>query len=317
MFYQGKNVLVFQGGKLFGRSLTAKLLDQGAFVRATVEPGQEINLTHKNLEIVPFDLARIEQREALFKDMEIVFMTANKSAGAKVIKEEPHRLFMDNIRIQPRLMQSAVKAGAARVGFISSSYIYPDTGSPNVEREGFADDPPKINYGIGWCFRYLETLCKHFQMTSKTRFAVIRPAAYYGPYDNFDPDEAFVIPALILKAVRRMNPYEVWGDGGDRRCFTYVDDLMEGFLLAVEKHAQADGVNLCAEESATVREVVALILEIMDFRPEIRFSTDKPSAIAYKVSDPGRAKGLLGWKARVSLREGLKRTIDWYLKERA
>ncbi len=317
MFYQGKNVLVLQGEKMFGRCLTAKLLEQGAAVRVTVEPHHNMDLAHNRLEVVKCDLSDSNEAERIFKDIDIVFMTANKSAGVKVIKENPHVLFMENIQMQPVLMQCAVKAGVQRVGFISSSYIYPDTENPNVEGEGFSGDPPEINYGIGWCFRYLETLCKHFHMTTKTRFAVIRPTAYYGPYDNFDPEQSFVIPALILKAAGRMNPYEVWGNGGDVRCFTYVDDLMEGFMLAVEKYAEAEGINICCEEASTVKQVVSLILEILDFRPEIRFSTDKPSAIPYKVSNPGQAKRLLGWQARVSLKQGLKQTIDWYLKRHA
>lgn len=317
MFYQNKNVLVLQGEKMFGHCLTAKLLDRGASVRVTVEPQHEIDLAHDRLEVVKCDLADSNETGRIFKDIDIVFMTANKSAGAKVIKENPHVLFMQNIQMQPGLMQSAVAAGVERVGFISSSYIYPHTGKPNVEAEGFLGDPPEINFGIGWCYRYLETLCKHFHMTTPTRFAIIRPAAYYGPYDHFDSDQAFVIPSLISKAVNRMNPYEVWGNGEDRRCFTYVDDLMEGWMLAVEKYAEADGINICCEEPHTVKEVVSRIFEILDFRSEIRFSTDKPSLVPYKVSDPGKAGKLLGWRARVNLKEGLKKTIDWYLKKRA
>ncbi len=317
MFYQGKNVLVLQGGKMFGHCLTRKLLDQGAFVRATTEPPFEVDLQHKNLEVISSSLENPEEVGRIFKDIDIAFMTANKSAGAKVIKESPHVLFMDNIQLQPRLMQAAVKAGVERVGFMSSSYIYPDTGQPNVETEGFVTNPPKMNYGIGWCYRYLETLCRHFQMTTRTRFGIVRPAAYYGPYDNFDPETAFVIPALIMKAVNRMNPYEVWGNGEDVRCFTYVDDLMEGLLMTVEKYPEAAGINICTKEASTVKQVVSLILENLNFQAQIKFSTDKPSAIPYKVSNPSKAEQILGWRARVGLKEGLQKTMDWYLAKKA
>ncbi len=302
---------------MFGRSLISKLLDQGAYVRTTVDSSRKMDLTHKNLNVIDWDPAVAENSAALFNDIEIAFLTSNKTAGAKVIKEEPHRLFMDNIRLQPKLMALAVKHNVQRVGFVSSSYIYPDTGKANHEEEGFSGNPPDVNYGIGWCYRYLETLCKHFQMTSKIRFGIVRPAAYYGPYDNFNPEEAFVIPALILKAVNRMNPFEVWGNGEDVRCFTYVDDLMDGLMLTVEKHAEADGINICTAEAHTVKQVVAGILEILELKSEIRFSTGKPSVAPYKVSDPSRAKKLLGWEARVGLKEGLKRTIDWYVNKLA
>lgn len=316
MFYQGRNILVLQGGKIFGRSITGQLLDQGAAVRCTYEPGFEVDLRHKNLETVKCDLGDPVETEKIFKDIDIVFMTGNKSAGAKVIKENPSALFMDNILIQPRLMHQAVKAGVDRVGFISSSYIYPDTGKPNVEDEGFTGDPQEAIYGIGWCFRYLETLCRHFHMSGKTKFAVIRPAAYYGPYDNFDTETAFVIPSLITKAVKCEDTLEVWGDGKDVRCFTYVDDMMEGLLIAVEKYANAQGINVCCKEAHNVSEVLAFILEILKINPEVRFIANKPSTIPYKVSDPQKAAEVLNWRAKTGLKEGLSKTVDWYLKRR-
>lgn len=316
MFYRGKNILVLEGARMFGRTLLTKLLEQGAHVRTTIDPSREMDIQHKNLEIINWDPIQPENSEALFQDIQIAFLTSNKTAGAKVIKEAPHRLFLDNIRLQPKLMALAVKQGVERVGFMSSSYIYPDTGKANVEAEGFLGNPPPVSYGIGWCYRYLETLCKHFQMTSKTQFAIVRPAAYYGPYDNFNLEEAFVIPSLILKALNKMNPFEVWGNGEDVRCFTYVDDLMDGLLLAVEKHAIAEGINVCPEETHTVKQIVAMICEILDFKPQIRFSTDKPSVAPYKVSSPAMAKKILGWESRIQIREGLKRTIDWYINKR-
>ena len=314
MFYKGRNVLVFQGGKIFGRCLISKLLDQAAAVRTTFEPGCEVDLKHKNLEIVPCDLSRAEETEKVFKDIDIVFMTANRSAGAKVLTENPSSLFLNNIQIQPRLMHWAVKSKVQRVGFISSSCIYPDTPTPNVEEEGFLGSPQEAIYGIGWCFRYLETLCRHFQMTSSTKFAMMRPAAYYGPYDNFDPESAFVIPSLILKCLKRTPVLEVWGNGKDIRCFTYVDDLMEGFMSVVENYAVAQGINICTHEPANVMQVLSCLFEILDYHPEIRFMSDKPSTVSYKVSDPGKAAKLLDWRAKVSLKEGLKRTVEWYTK---
>src|SRR3989338_3358447 len=267
MFYKEKKVLVLQGHKMFGQCLIRKLLNQGAWVRASSEEPRKIQIEDKRLEVAECDLANPQSAEPLFKDIDIVFMTANKSAGAKVITEDPDSLLMYNISVQPRLLHMAVKANVQRVGFISSSYIYPDTGSPNVEEEGFTGDPwIPTNYGIGLTYRYLETLCKHFHMTTKTKFALIRPTAYYGPYDNFNPEEGHVIPSLIIKAVNRMNPYEVWGNGRDVRCFTYVEDLMGGFMQAVEKYPEADALNICPGKSHTIKDVVGAILKALDFQ---------------------------------------------------
>lgn len=317
MFYKGKNVLVAGGAGMIGQSLVKKLLDEGAHVRATQYRSRKITLTHKNLQVVSCDLRSEDEAKPLFKDMEIVFLAAAEVAGAKVIKEDPSRLIMSDLELHARLIHLAAKMKAARCAFISSSYVYPHTGKPSQEKEGFQGDPWKpYNYGLGWMRRYLETLCKHFQMTSRTGYAVIRPTAIYGPHDKFDPEESHVIPALILKAVNRMNPFEVWGNGEDVRSFTYSDDVAEGLMLVVEKYAVAEAINICTKETHTVKDVIRILFDYLEFRPQILFSTDKPSLIPYKVSDPSRAGELLGWEAKVSLEEGLKRTVDWYLERR-
>ncbi len=134
-----------------------------------------------------------------------------------------------NLPLQFGILEASARAKVDRVGFISSSYVYPDTSKPNVESEGFQDDPWKpMNYGLGWFKRYLETACKSFHMTTKTDFAIIRPASIYGPYDSYNLETCHAIPALVRKAVEKMNPFEVWGNGQDLRCHTYIDDVMRG-----------------------------------------------------------------------------------------
>lgn len=317
MFYKGKNVLVAGGGGMIGQGLVRKLLEQGAFVRATQYKSRKISLAHKNLQVLSCDLRNKEEARHVFEDMEIIFLAAAEVAGAKVIKEDPSRLIMSDLELHANLIHLAVKSGAARCAFISSSYVYPHTGKPNREEEGFQGDPWKpMNYGLGWMRRYLETLCKHFQMVSRTEYAIIRPTAIYGPHDKFDLEESHVIPALIMKAVTRMNPFEVWGNGEDVRSFTYVDDVVDGLMLTTEKYALAEAINICTKETHAVKDVIKILLDYLEFRPQLLFSTDKPSLIPYKVSDPTRAKELLHWEAKVSLEEGLKRTVDWYVESR-
>ena len=315
MFFKGKNVLVAGGAGMIGQSLVRRLLAEGAYVRATQYKSRKITLRHKNLEVVSCDLRNEEEARPVFKDMEIVFLAAAEVAGAKVIKEDPSYLIMSDLEIHAKLIHLASRMGAARCAFISSSYVYPHIGKPNKEEEGFQGDPWKpYNYGLGWMRRYLETLCKHFQMVGRTNYAIIRPTAIYGPYDTFDLEKSHVIPALIVKAINRMNPFEVWGNGEDVRSFTYVDDVTEGLMFMVEKYAVAEAINICTKETHTVKDVIQILFDYLEFHPQIVFRTDKPSLIPYKVSDPSRARKLLGWEAKVSLEEGLKRTVDWYLE---
>lgn len=313
MFYKGKNVLVAGGAGLMGQSLIRKLLDQGAFVRATQFQNRKITLRHKNLEVMSCDLRNEDQARSVFKDMDIVFLTAAEVAGAKLIKEDPSRLIMYSLELRAKQIYLAANMGVQRCGFISSSYVYPHTGKPNKEEEGFQADPwIPVNYGLGWVERYLETLCRHFQMTTRTQYSIIRPTAIYGPHDRFDPDHAHVIPALIVRTVDRQDPFEIWGTGDDVRCFTYVDDVVEGLLLSTEKNATSEALNICTRQTHTVNDVIRILFETLEFHPRVNLRTDKPSLIPYKVSDPSRAKKLLGWEAKTSLEEGIKRTVNWY-----
>lgn len=315
MFYKNKNVLVAGGAGLVGQSLVRKLLEEGAYVRATQFKSRKISITHKNLEVVSCDLRDESQARPLFNHIEIVFIAAGVVAGAKKIKEDPTYLIFGNLELRSKLIALAAKSGVRRCAHVSSSYVYPHTGRPNIETEGFQSDPPiPVNYGLGWVERYLETLCRHFQMTTQTEYAIARPTAIYGPHDNFNLDECHVIPALIVKALNRMDPFEVWGNGEDIRSFTYVDDLADGLMLMTEKYATAEALNICSKEEHTVKDVLKTLFNSLGFHPRVQFSATKPSLLPYKVSDPSRAKKELGWGAKVGLEEGLKRTVDWYLK---
>lgn len=314
-FYSGRNVLVAGGCGLIGQNLTRRLLEEGAYVRATRYRKRGMDLQHKNLEVVSCDLLTEEGLQAAYRDMEIVFIAAARVGSAKSVAEGPSELILYNLELQSNLIHWAAKMRLLRCGFVSSTYVYPDTRQPSREEEGFQADPPTPTiYGLGWFKRYLETLAKHFQMTSDTDFCVVRPSTIYGPFDHFSLEEGHAIPALIVKAANRMDPLEVWGSGMDVRSYLYVGDLVEGFLRAVEKYAVGEALNLAGPRPATIRDVVRILLDTLEFRPKVVFSVDKPSTVSYKVSDSSRARELLRWQARVGLEEGLKRTVDWYAK---
>ncbi len=307
--------MVAGGCGLIGQNLTRRLLEEGAYVRATRYRKRGMDLQHKNLEVVSCDLFTEEGLQAAYRDMDIAFIAAARVGSAKSVAEGPSELILYNLELQSNLIHQAAKMRLLRCGYVSSAYVYPDTQEPSREEEGFQGDPPAPTiYGLGWFKRYLETLCKHFQMTSDTDFCIVRPSTIYGPFDHFSLEEGHAIPALIVKAACRMDPLEVWGSGMDVRSYLYVEDLVEGFLRAVEKYAVGEALNLAGPRPATIRDVVRLLLEILEFRPKVIFSMDKPSTVSYKVSDSSRARELLRWQARVGLEEGLKRTVDWYGK---
>jgi len=305
--YKSRNVLVTGGAGLVGQSLVKKLLKRGAYVRATQYKSRKIEIRHKRLEVINCDLTNPDDARAVFKDMDIVFLGAAKVGGAKANKENPSDLITYNLHLASSLIALAAKSKVDRCAFISSSFVYEHNTAPHKEKDGFTGEP--ASYGLGWIKRYLETLCKHFHQTTHTQYSIIRPTAYYGPHDNFDIETCHVIPALIVKAIDGMNPYEVWGDGEEVRCFTYVDDLVDGLMLTTEKFAYANPLNICTKKTHTIKDVVKIILDCMNFHPKVIYNTDKPTSLPYIVSDPSLAKSMLGWEAKTSLKKGIVKTM--------
>jgi GDP-L-fucose synthase len=332
-FWANRPVLVAGGSGLFGQAAIRKLIRLGADIRATEGTHRKIDAEFcHEIDVRYTDLRWPDQD--LYDGIDTVIWCAAKVGGAKSILESPSDLINYNLQMTAENLNRAVKAGVKRVGYVSSSYVYPHTGAPNKEDDLRFGDVPRIHYGLGWIKRYIETLCKHYQMTSDTRFGIIRPTSIYGPYDNFDPEASHMIPATIRKVAEGQNPLEIWGDGKDVRQFCYVDDVVDGLLAVVENYCVAEPLNICREQTNVVDDVWTALLRITGktFEPLPDFSTgivrfypqgvqvthniDKPSVIPYKVSDPSRAKELLGFECKTDLETGLRLTYDWYLQHR-
>ena len=139
----------------------------------------------------------------------------------------------------------------------------------------------------------------------------LRFVTAYGPREN----ETHAIIALIYKAVEKMDPYQIWGDGNQERDFTYVEDIVDGCLLAAEKQIDdGSAVNLGTGTRYKIKEVVNMIFEILNWKPkEFVFETDKPVGVLSRALDNSKAKQLLGWEPKFTLKEGLTKTIEWYV----
>ena len=328
-FYKNKSVLVCGGAGLLGQALIPRLLAEGANVRATVRATVTggVSIVSRDIDIlsrpkcdvyrIDFQTADQDYFDRLLEDIDIVFWCAAKVGGARAIRESPSDLIIYNLNMTSNFMNMA--AGKVdRFAFVSSSYVYPDLDHvANIEEHGFLGDPPDIHYGLGWIKRYLETMCRHFQLTTETKFAIIRPTNYFGPHDNFDPETSHVVPALVRKAIERQDPFEIWGDGTEQRCFTYVDDVAEGLMHTVEicplsLYGGPAAINICMRKVSTVEDVAHALFEIVGFRPDVKHMLNKPTTIPYKVSDPSKAEQLLGFKCETTLKSGLEKTVSWY-----
>ena len=152
------------------------------------------------------------------------------------------------------------------------------------------------------------------------RFAYLIPTNLYGPGDKFHPAVSHVIPALIKKCVDAkeagVRHIDVWGTGSASREFLFVDDAAEAIVAASERYDGAEPVNLGTDEEMPIKDLVGIICELVGFDGEIRWDTSKPDGQPRRRVDPSRARELFGFEAKVSFRDGLRRTLDWYLTHR-
>ncbi len=311
--FKDKNILVTGGAGFIGANLMQRLVSEGARVRVTLHTkGPAIQ--DDRVEYVYCDLLDPEDCRRVCKDMEYVFFCAAVTSGAAIIEKTPLVHLTPNLIMNTRMMESAYAAGAKKVLFISSSTVYPVTDFPVKETDVTNEFFDKY-FIAAWMKRFSEIVCEMYATKIKKPMAsiVVRPANAYGPYDDFEWETSHVLPALIRRVVERHDPMEIWGDGRDIKDFIYIDDLVEGLLLAMQELEGFDVINIASGNRYCIRDLLDTLLEIDGYaNADIRFDTSKPTMIPKRLIDPGKAWRKIGFKAKTPIDEGLKKTIDWY-----
>jgi GDP-L-fucose synthase len=311
--FDKKKVLVTGGAGFVGANLVKRLLAEGAVVRATLhEKGAVIQ--DDRVEYLRCDLRKPEDARRACHGMEYVFLCAAVTSGAAVIEKTPLAHLTPNLIMNALMLEAAHAAGVRKVLFISSNTVYPLTDYPVKEEDACHDFYEKY-FIVGWMKQFSETICEMYATKIKTPMTtiVVRPGNIYGPLDDFEWETSHVLPALIRKVVERMDPLPVWGDGSDIKDFIYIDDFIQGMLLAMEKIEGHDVINLGGGVPYRLADLLRLIIEIDgDANPRIAFDRTKPTMIPKRLIDSSKAEKLLGFAPRTSIEEGLRRTVEWY-----
>ena len=319
---EGKKILVTGGAGFIGSHLVDALVDRGLQVRVVddLSRGALSNLQQcsDRIEFVQGDLAHMKTAENTLKDCDFCFHLAAVVGGVSFMTSHPAEIFK-SLLINYNVFEVARKMDLPNLLYVSSACTYP-VNLQLAESQPSLKEEDALKYGAmpdsdyGWVKLVGEIQSQAYHRSYGMRIVIVRPFNPYGPRECFNPAHSHVIPALIRRAVLKEDPFKVWGDGLQIRAFTYVKDLVEGIILAMEKASPGDPINISDENYTTIRELVTLVLKVTQHTPTVLYDTTKPEGVKSRRCDMSKAYSVLGWKPKVSLEEGLRSTLNWYLE---
>jgi len=269
-----------------------------------------------------YNLVEMEAVKKVYEDAkpDIVIHLAARVGGIGANRAHPGEFFYDNLMMGVQMMEVGRQVGIEKFVAIGTICAYPKfTPVPFNEKNLWEGYPEETNAPYGLAKKMLLVQAQAYQQQYNFNAIYLLPVNLYGPGDNFDLETSHVIPAIIRKCIEAKQRDEgeitVWGTGKATREFLYVEDAAEGILLASEKYNKPEPVNLGAGYEIVISDLITLISELVDFKGEVIWETSKPDGQPRRCLDTSRAEREFGFKAKISLEEGLEKTIKWFLKE--
>lgn len=300
-----KSALVTGGTGLIGRQVVNILGDAGAHVKIVSLDKIKVN---DKADHVFGDLSSFEFCKDITQDVDFVFHLAGIKGSIEVTKAKPTSFFVPLLMMNTNMLEACRINKVQKVVYTSSIGAY---ASAEVFRESENRDGPPMDMFPGWAKRMAELQIQAYRIQyNLDNFAIVRPSNVYGPGDNFDPDNAMVIPSLIYRIYHQEDPVIIWGDGRAIRDFAYSQDVAEGVILALHYGTNSQFVNLGSGKGHSIRELVETLRSITEFN--YRFDTTRPSGFPKRVMDISLARELIHYHPTTSLRDGLKETWDWF-----
>jgi GDP-L-fucose synthase len=315
-FWRGRKVLVTGGTGFIGSFLVELLVAAGAHVRVVgrLQKGSLDNLAsvREDIEFLQGDISQLGLARQATAGQDVVMHLGAKLTGIGYNVSHSGDMFYQNAIVNLQMMEAARLAQVPRYLCVSSACVYRRTAPvPTPEEEGFVDDPEPTNFGYGWSKRLAEVQARAYAKQYAMQIAIVRPYNAYGPRDDFQWATSHVIPATIRKVFEH-EEVVVWGDGSQLRTFVHARDVARGMMLAVEKYAQPDPINLASGELISIRDLVFLVRHLAGRDVPVRFDASRPSGQDVRQADLRKARQLLGYEPQIQLEEGLAETIDWY-----
>ena len=294
-------VLVTGGGGFLGSHLVERLEANGHEVVAARR--------------AEYDLTSMDDTARMFRDAdaELVFHLAAEVGGIGANRANPGRYWFANLAMGANVLEQARMHETPKLVIVGTVCAYPKFAPiPFSEDDLWNGYPEETNAPYGVAKKAVLVGAQAYREQYGLDAVFLLPTNLYGPRDNFDLETSHVIPALIRKMVESGDEVVLWGDGSSTREFLFVDDCVDGLVLAAERYDGADPVNLGASREISIRDLAELVAEVTGFQGSITWDTTKPNGQPRRSVDGSRARKLFGFEARTPLREGIERTVAWY-----
>lgn len=308
---KNKRILVTGGAGFLGKQVIDQLCKAGASEdKITVPRSREC------------DLRSMENCKRAADQQDIIIHLAAHVGGIGLNREKPAELFYDNLMMGTQLIHAAYEVGVEKFVCVGTICAYPKfTPVPFKEDDIWNGYPEETNAPYGIAKKALLVQLQAYRQQYNFNGIYLLPVNLYGPEDNFDPRSSHVIPALIRKVheaqIKGEKQIPVWGDGSPTREFLYSEDAALGIVMGTQLYNEDQPVNLGTGYEISIRDLINLICELMEYDGEIVWETNQPNGQPRRCLDTERAKQVFGFTAKVDFRQGLKNTIDWYRQNAA
>jgi GDP-L-fucose synthase len=262
-----------------------------------------------------YDLTREEDAARMFEDArpELVFHLAAEVGGIGANRANPGRYWYANTVMGAHVLEHARRTNVRKVVLAGTVCAYPKFAPVPFREDDLWDGyPEETNAPYGVAKKSVLVGGQAYRDQYGLNSIFLLPANLYGPRDNFHETDAHVIADLIRKMAAGEDEVVLWGDGSPTREFLYVEDCVDGLVLAAEHYDRAEPVNLGAGKEISIKELADLVADVVGFRGRIGWDPAMPNGQPRRSIDATRARELFGFEARTPLREGLERTFAWY-----
>ena len=305
---KGQKIFVAGGSKALGSAIVRAFLAAGFERFAGVGPKEP-------------DLRDQRAVDAFFEaeQPDWVVYAAGKAGGIGLNRRAPADLILDNLLSATHVLHAAHRSGAQKLLYLASSCVYPkDAAQPIREDSLYASplEPTNLAYAVSK-LAGLE-LCRALRQQHGVDFNIAVPTNYFGPGDDFSPENSHVVGALMarMRAAKAADDPElaIWGTGKARREFLFVDDVANAAVFLMQGHTWEGPLNVGSGEAVSIAELAEMLKSITGYAGALTYDTSKPDGMPVKVLDSSRLSAL-GWSPKVPLAEGLRRTFDWYSQQ--